>query len=134
MVRGERLIGLWMGGMIAAFLAFAFLGGIANAGDVITEIRFRENGFIARPGENSFSLIDIRGEEYTIPVGRDEKFMISSSSEYRGPRQYSTEYAGGFVYKKIRIAGEYYHCFYVPEAYPRFLIEAEINKIVQGTR
>jgi hypothetical protein len=132
MVRGEKLIGLWMGAMIAAFLVFAFLGGIANAGDVITEIRFRENGLIATPGENSFILIDIRGEEHTIPVAKDEKFMISSSSEYRGPRQYSTEYAGGFVYKKIKIAGEHYHCFYVPEAYPRSLIEAEVNKLVPG--
>ena len=108
------------------------LAGVVHAGEVITEIRFRENGFIARPGEHSFIIIDIRGEEHTIPVLKGEKFVVSSSLDYRGPRQYSTEYPQGFIYRKMKISGEYYQCFYVPQSFSRSLIEREINKVIQG--
>jgi len=113
------------------FLLFLILSQPAQAGEVITELRFREGGLIARPEGDYFIVIDLKGGEHKIEVGRGDRFVLSDSSQYRGPKQYSTE-NGERIYKRVRMGGEIYHWFYASDPSTRAWIEKEINQMVQS--
>ena len=116
---------------MVASLLLTCLNGIVHAGEVITEIRFRENGVIALPVENCLILIDLKGEERRIEVKQGDLFVISDFARYRGLKQYSTE-EGDRVYKRVKIAGDHYHWFYVSDPSSRSQIEDAISKMMQA--
>lgn len=111
-------------------LLFLILSQPAQAGEVITELRFREGGLIACPEGGCFILIDLKGAEHKIEVQKEDRFVIADASGYKGPKQYSTE-NGERVYKEVMVTGERYHWFYASDPSSRSWIESEIKKVIK---
>ena len=129
--KGLKVLSKLMGTALAAALfVLTFIVGGVIAQEVITEIRFRAETLEPFPNEGYFKVIDINGDAHTIDVKKNERIEIVSASHYKGPKQYATDYRG-YTYEKVRIAGEYYHWFFLPELSSESPVVIEIKKMIQ---
>jgi hypothetical protein len=127
-VKNNRLLATCL---MKVLFVLLFSHGVVFAEEVITEIRFIDQGFTCYPNQNAFRLIDLEGKEHRFNVKGHDKVEIVDSSEYKGPKQYATDYRG-YTYRKVRIAGTYYHWFFVPASPTESLIKREISRMIPG--
>jgi hypothetical protein len=110
--------------------AITLSGPTVRAEEVIQEIRFVQEGFVSSPGARAFRVVDLKGKKHRIELRDHEKIEIVNSSHYKGPKQYATDFRG-FIYEKIKMGGDYYHWFYIPESSKESGIAREIERMAQ---